>query len=149
MVLLMVAGCSEQPQTEHHVVPTGYCGVYKLVRVNDSVAGYRKDGNQVNFTIPEDGVLQVGPDEFEEVCLACNGLSAQFTDGQMIPLYSPLSPPLVPEDDIPMLLGILAHGDTIWYAVGQHEQLTVLLAQIRKDKYQKLEQWLPSNRHTR
>lgn len=143
LCLFTAVGCSRQPPTEHHFLPDGFSGVYKIVRSSTHDDRYTMDGNRVVFSIPEDGVLQVGLKTFEDVCLSCNGLSAEFADGQSIPLYAAYSPPAKPGEDVPMLLGVFSSGDTVWYAVGKHEQLTKLLAQIQEDKYQGLDDLLP------
>jgi len=141
--LLALLGCSRQPPTEHHILPNGFSGVYRIMGSSQHLGGYTKEASRYVFTIPEEGVLQVDASVFEGQCLSCNGLSAEFANGQAIPLYSPVAPPPAATADIPMLLGVLGSGKDIWYAVGTHEQLTRLLEQLRENNYKNLEELLP------
>ena len=141
--LLVLVGCSRQPPTEHHILPNGFSGVYRIMGVDGQPGGYIHEASRYVFTIPEDGVLRVDARVFEGQCLSCNGLTAEFADGRAIPLYSPLESPPDSTADRPMLLGVLGSGKDIWYAVGTHEQLTRLLEQLREDQYQGLEKLLP------
>jgi hypothetical protein len=146
MILLAVVGCSSKPPTEHHILPVGFSGVYKIEKVNGHSGGYKINGIRYIFTIPESGVLRVASDVFASQCLACNGLTATFADGQEIPLFSSITHPPDSKSDSHMLLGLFNSGDAIWYAVGTHEQLSRFLEKVQRDKYQKLEQYLPPNK---
>ena len=144
VLFLTAAGCSSKLPTEHHILPVGFSGVYKIEKVSDHSGGYKFDGNRYIFTIPENGVLRVPSDMFISQCLA-GGWTATFADGQEIPLFSPITHPPDSKSDSPMLLGLINSGDAIWYAVGSHEQLSRFLEKVQRDKYQKLEQYLPPN----
>jgi len=141
-----VVGCSPKPPTEHHILPVGFSGVYKIEKVQNHAGGYQIDGHRYIFTIPKSGVLRVAPDVFVTYCRPCNGLTATFADGpQEISLYSPLTRPPDSALDAHMLLGLLGSNEAVWYAVGTHEQLSVFLKQVRLQKYQNLERYLPPN----
>ena len=142
MCLLLLSACSRQPPTEHHVLPNGYSGVYRITKDHQHPGGYTKESSRYIFTIPDDGALRVDAKVFEGQCLACNGLSAQFADGAAIPLFSPSSPPIDDAVDTPMLLGITYRGDTLWYAIGTHEELSSLLGLLMENKYQNLDELL-------
>ncbi len=112
---------------------------------------YQTDGSCNTLMVPENGVLLVAPDVFEAFrpCGAtkstCNVITAAFADGQEIILYSPLASSSDFASDTQMLLGLFAQKDAIWYAVGTHEQLRSFLEQVRREKYQKIERFLPPN----
>ena len=93
VLFLTAAGCSSKLPTEHHILPVGFSGVYKIEKVSDHSGGYKFDGNRYIFTIPESGVLRVASEVFASQCVACNGLTAAFADGQEIPLFSPITHP--------------------------------------------------------
>ena len=145
MVLLAAVGCSPKLPKEHHILPVGFSGVYKLEKAQDHSGGYKVDGTRYIFTIPESGVVRVASDVFETVRLARKELTASFADGQEIPLFSPISKPPDSESDRPLLLGLFLARDAIWYAVGNHKQLSRFLEQVRLEKYQELERYLPPN----
>lgn len=145
MVLLAAIGCSPKPPTEHHILPVGFSGVYKIEKVQSNSGDYKVDGTRYIFTIPESGVVRVASDVYETVCIVCKELTASFADGQNIPLFSPISQPPDSESDRPLLLGLFLARDAIWYAVGTHEQLSRFLEQVRLEKYQELERYLPPN----
>ena len=146
VILLTLVGCSRQLPTEHHILPAGFSGVYKIVKLSGNSGGYKNEGSRYIFTIPENGVLRVSSDVFSTQCLACNGLSAAYTDGQEIQLYSPIKPPPDSAANALMLLGLINDKDSIWYAVGTHKQLTKFLDQVREEMYQNLERYLPPNK---
>ena len=145
MILLTSAGCSRQPPTEHHILPVGFSGVYKIEKAPGHKGGYRIDGSRYIFTIPKSGVLHVAPDVFATQCRPCNGLTVTFADGQEISLYRPDMRQPDSASDAPLLLGLRGSNKALWYAVGTHEQLTALLEQVRLQKYQNLERYLPPN----
>jgi len=145
MILLALVGCSPKPPTEHHILPVGFSGVYKIEKARGHSGGYKIEGNHYIFTIPESGVLRVASDVYETVCIARKELTASFADGQEIPLFSPISQSPDFVSDRPLLLGLFLARDTIWYAVGTHEQLSRFLEQVRLEKYQELERYLPPN----
>ena len=146
---LAVAGCSPKPSTKHFVLPVGFSGVFKIEKVHGHTGSYQTDSSSDTLTVPANGVLLVAPDVFEAFrpCGAtkstCNVIKAAFADGQTIILYSPLASPSDFASDTQMLLGLFASENAIWFAVGTHEQLTRFLEQVRREKYQKLERFLP------
>ena len=143
MILLASVGCSPNPSTKHFVLPVGFSGVFKIEKVRGHTGGYQTDGSCYIFTVPENGVLLVAPDVFDAHCRPCNVTTATFADGQEIRLYSLLASPSDFASDTQMLLGLIGSRDAIWYAVGTHEQLSRFLEQVRREKYQKLERFLP------
>ena len=143
LISLPWVGCSRSAPTEHHVIPAGFSGVYKIERVSEHANDYRVDGTRYVFTIPESGVLRIASDVFDKQCLACNGLTAESCDGQTISLYSPLARPSDVARESTLLLGLLGSADALWYAVGTHEELTGFIQQIQSEKYQNLERYLP------
>ena len=145
MILLAVVGCSPKPSTKHFVLPVGFSGVFKTERVSGHTGGYQIDGSCYIFTVPENGVLLVAPDVFDAYLRPCNVMTATFANDQEITLYSPLASPSDFASDTQMLLGLLGSRDALWYAVGTHEQLSRFLEQVRREKYQKLERFLPPN----
>ena len=151
MILLAVVGCSPKPSTKHFVLPIGFSGVFKIEKVRGHTDDYQTDGSCNTLMVPENGVLLVAPDVFEAFrpCGAtkstCNVITAAFADGQEIILYSPLASSSDFASDTQMLLGLFAQKDAIWYAVGTHEQLRSFLEQVRREKYQKIERFLPPN----
>ncbi len=151
MILLAVVGCSPKPSTKHFVLPVGFSGVFKIEKVRGHTGDYQTDGACDTLTVPANGVLLVAPEVFEAFrpCGAtkstCNVITASFTDGQKIILYSPLASPSDFASDTQMLLALLGGRNAIWYAVGTHEQLSGFLEQVRREKYQKLERFLPPN----
>ena len=152
MILLAAVGCSPKPSTKLFVLPVGFSGVFKIEKVRDHTGGYQTDGSCDTLTVPENGVLLVAPDVFEAFrpCGATkstfNVITAAFADGQAIIDYSPLASPSDFAPDTQMLLGLFNSGDTIWYAVGTHEQLSKFLELVRREKmYFKLDRFLPPN----
>ena len=145
-ILLAIVGCSRQPTTEHHILPAGFSGVYKIEKASDNNGGYKIKGNRYIFTIPESGVLRVASDVFETHCLQGNGpLSVTFEDGQEIPIFSPIKRPPSSAPNGPLWLGLFRSGSAVWCAVGTHDQLSRFLEQVRGEKYQNLERYLPPN----
>jgi len=145
VILLAMAGCSQQLPTEHHILPVGFSGVYKIEKASGNSDGYRIEGNRHIFTIPESGELSVAPD-IQETCLMCQGvLRVTYEDGQEIPLFSPIKQPEDSDLNRPMWLGLIKHKDAVWCAVGTHSQLSYFLKQVRAEMYQNLEQYLPPN----
>jgi len=151
MILLGAVGCSKKPST-HYVLPVGFSGVFKIEKVLGHKGGYLTDGSCYIFKVPENGILLVAPDVFDAYtrpCNAktgpCNEMTATFADDKEITLYSPLASPSDFSSDTQMLLGVFAGRDALWYAVGTHEQLSRFLEQVRREKYQKLERFLPPN----
>jgi len=146
-MLLALAGCSRQLPTEHHVLPAGFSGVYKIEKASGDRGGYKIEGNRYAFTIPESGVLRVASDVFETHCLQCNGpLRVTFEDGREIPLFSPVKRPPGSASNTPLWLGLFRSRSAVWCAVGTHDQLSRFLEQVRGEMYQNLERYLPPNR---
>jgi len=151
MLTSCLVGCSPKPSTKHFVLPVGFSGVFKIEKVRGHTGGYQTDGSCDTLTVPENGVLLVAPDVFEAFrpCSTtkstCNVITASFTDGQKIIPYSPFASPSDFASDTQMLLALLGGRDAVWYAVGTHEQLSGFLEQVRREKYQKLERFLPPN----
>ena len=145
LILLFAVGCSTQPPTKHYILPVDFSGVFKVEKVPGHSEGYKIDGTRYIFTIPESGVLSVAPEVFINVCRPCNELTASFVNGQEISHYNPLTSQPDSRFDAPMLLGILGSNEVIWYAVGTHEQLSRFLDKVKREKYQKLERYLPPN----
>ena len=146
MILLALVGCSPKPPTEHHILPVGFSGVYKIEKARGHSDGYKIEGNRYIFTIPESGVLRVASDVFETHGLQGNGpLSVTFEDGQEIPLFSPITRPPDSASNGPLWLGLFGSGNAVWCAVGTHDQLSRFLEQVRGEMYQNLERYLPPN----
>ncbi|MHC4509525.1 MAG: hypothetical protein ACYTAO_11295 [Planctomycetota bacterium] len=144
MILLALSGCSPKTPTEHHILPVGFSGVYKIERAHGPSGGYKIEGNRHIFTIPENGILCVESDVFETHCLQCNNrLSVTFEDGQEIPLFGSRQPVSAPNS--PLWLGLIRFRNAIWCAVGTHDQLSRFLEQVRAEMYQNLERYLPPN----
>jgi hypothetical protein len=146
MILLALAGCSRKHPTEHHILPVGFSGVYKIEKAGGPSGGYKREGNRYVFTIPESGVIRVASDAFETHCLQRNKpLSVTFEDGQEIPFFSPATGPPSSEPNGPLWLGLFRSKTAVWCAVGTHDQLSRFLEQVRGEMYQNLERYLPPN----
>jgi hypothetical protein len=146
VILLALAGCSQQLPTEHHILPVGFSGVYKIEKASGNSDSYKIEENRHIFTIPESGVLRVASDVFETHCLQGNGpLSVTFEDGQEIPLFSPITRPPGSAPNGPLWLGLFRSGSAVWCAVGTHSQLSKFLKHVRAEMYQNLEKYLPPN----
>ncbi len=146
MILLALVGCSPKPPTEHHILPVGFSGVYKIEKARGHSGGYKIEGNRYIFTIPESGILRVASDVFETHCLQGNApLSVTFEDGQEIPLFSPITRPPGSAPNGPLWLGLFRSGSAVWCTVGTHDQLSRFLEQVRGEMYQNLERYLPPN----
>lgn len=145
-ILSALVGCSKQPITEHHILPVGFYGVYKIEKARDDGDGCKIEGNRYIFTIPESGVLRVAPEVFETHCLQCNAsLGIAFEDGQEIPLFSPFTRPPGSASNLPLWIGLLRSGSAVWCAVGTHDQLRRFQEQVRGEMYQNLDRYLPPN----
>ena len=146
MIPLALVGCSRKLPTEHHILPVGFSGVYKIEEARGRSGGYKMEGNRYIFIIPESGVLRVASDVFETHCLQCNGpLSVTFEDGQEIPLFSPVTRPPSSAPNGPLWLGVFRSNTAVWCAVGTHDQLSTFLEQVRGEMYQNLDRYLPPN----
>jgi hypothetical protein len=152
-------GCSPKTLMVHHILPVGFSGVYVVQKGRDDSDVYKVEGESYILTIPESGILKVTPDTFENYCFMLGScrrnirLTASFSDGKTIAMYSPLSPPADSELDNPLLHIILGAPDSIWFAVGNYKQLKEfdekwrkeLPEKIKLDKYGGLERYLPHN----
>ena len=144
-LLLTAAGCSTQAPSKHFVIPVGFSGVFKVEKVPNYTGGYQVDGSCYIFTIPDNGILYVEPDVFNNYIRPCNEFTVSFADGQKIILYPPLANPSDYKPETQMLLGLVGSQNAIWFAVGTHDQLSRFLEDVRQAKYQNLEQYLPPN----
>ena len=160
LVLLMaIAGCSPKPTKVHHTLPVNFSGVYVIQKGREDSNSYKIDDERYIFEIPKSGILKVTPDAFENYCFMLGSckrnirLTASFSDGKTIAMYSPLSPPADSELDNPLLHSILRSRDSTWFAVGNYKQLKEFDEKWRKELPEKaklsiyagLEEYLPPN----
>jgi len=158
VLLTAIGGCSSKTLIVHHILPVNYSGVYVIQKGQDDSSSYKVDGESYTFEIPENGILKVTPDAFENYCIDfCSKniwLTASFPDGMTIPMFSPLSPPADSESDNQLLHGMLGARDSIWFAVGNYKQLKEFDEKFRKElpeklkfsNYGGLEEYLPPNK---
>jgi hypothetical protein len=158
VILLTISGCSSKTIMVHHILPAGFSGIYVIQKTQEDSGDYIVDGTRHIFTIPANGILNVAPDVFENYCiLSCSKnirLTASFSDGKTIAMFSPLSQPADSELDNPMLHALLGAPDCIWLAVGSYKQLKEFSDKFRKElpekakiyKYAGLEEYLPPNK---
>jgi hypothetical protein len=156
VILLAIGGCSTKTLTVHHILPVDFSGIYVIQKGREDSGGYKVDSTGHIFAIPQSGILTVTPDVFENYCiLSCSKnimLTASFSDGKAIPMFSPISQPADSESEKSLLLGLLGGRDRIWFVVGTYEQLKKFSEQFwlgmnqDMDRYlQELERYLPPN----
>ncbi len=158
-LLMVIAGCSPKPTKVHHTLPANFSGVYVIQKGQEDSNNYKVDGERYIFEIPKSGILKVTPEAFEKYCFMSGSctrnikLTASFSDGKTIAMYSPLSSPANSESDNPLLHIILGARDSIWFAVGNYKQLKEFAEKWRKELPEKaklsinagLEEYLPPN----
>ena len=159
VLLIAIGGCSSKTLMVHHIIPDGFSGIYVIQKGQDDSSSYKVEGERYIFEIPESGILKVTPDVYENYCsdLSCKSnirLTASFSDGKVIAMYSPLSPPADSESETPLLHPILGARDSIWFAMGKYKQLKEFSEKWKKElpekaklsKYAGLEEYLPPNK---
>ncbi len=116
---LAIAGCSNEGDPIHFVVPEGFEGVIQIVQDGTDSNGYQYVEGRHVYTIPPSGVVHVKTTKpFEQ----WHTLSAEDSAGQTIYWYEPPAP-----DDQALLIRdfgsttyVSDDGRTVgWYAVGR------------------------------
>lgn len=143
-MLFCNTACSDDTYSEHHVLPDGYRGLYR-VAFDDPDGGGHLDGQPIDtYKIPENGTLNV---QSLPPAGMGSGFTAEYADG------TPITTPPYPvglDPDVPRATGIAADGvgQVYWYAVGTEEHVESAIKAFRKGGSSELERLLDVQRST-